>query len=127
MLFDKVLLFASENTTGLITPESTEIFENARQSILCYNSQIWQKNTGPFDITMGAFDGAQITDLVGLYILNELKEKIPEIEFGLYRDDGLGIHRRIPPSQIDKIRKKTVQNLRRNGSQDNCGNQSCQS
>ena len=106
VLFDKVLLFASENTTGLITPDSTEIFENARQSILCYNSQIWQKNTGPFDITMGAFDGAQITDLVGLYILNELKEKIPEIEFGLYRDDGLGIHRRIPPSQIDKIRKK---------------------
>ena len=47
-----------------------------------------------------------VIDLVGLYILNELKQKIPEIEFGLYRDDGLGIHRRIPPSQIDRIRKK---------------------
>ena len=83
-----------------------EIFENARQSILCYKDEVWQKSTGPFDITMGAFDGAQITDLVGIFILHQLKQEIPEIQFALYRDDGLGIHRRLPPSQLDAIRKK---------------------
>ena len=55
---------------------------------------------------MGALDGAQITDLVGLYILKELKHEIPEIDFALYRDDGIGIHKKIPLSHLERIKKK---------------------
>ena len=54
---------------------------------------------------MGAYDGAQITDLVGLMLLQKLKEKIPEIDFGLYRDDGLGIYDNLPLSHVEKIKK----------------------
>ena len=45
-----------------------------------------------FDIPMGAFDGAEISDLAGLYMLHKLIniEKVFNIdEAGLYRDDGL--------------------------------------
>ena len=36
---------------------------------------------------MGSYDGAETTDLVGLFLLNQLKH-LP-IDLGLYRDDGL--------------------------------------
>ena len=45
---------------------------------------------------MGAFGGAEVTDLVGIYILYYgLSKSIPDIEFGLYRVGGLGVHKRI--------------------------------
>ena len=59
---------------------------------------------------MGSYDGAELTDLVGLYILHKLKKTVPEIDFGLYRDDGLGIHRRIPATRLNKI-IKTIKGL----------------
>lgn len=53
-------------------------------------TKTWQKTTNPtFDVTMGAPDGAEICELVGLYILDTLRQKVPEMKFGLYRDDGL--------------------------------------
>ena len=67
----------------------------------------WQKTkNSDFDVTMGAPDGAEVCELVGLFILSELKAKIPEVNFGLYRDDGLGEHLRMPSKDIDKIRKR---------------------
>ena len=81
---------------------------NARKSILVNDGRIWSKNSGPWDITMGAYDGAQVTDLVGLYILFLLKNQINEIDFGLYRDDGLGIHRRLPLTKLNSIKNKII-------------------
>ena len=39
------------------------------------------------DVTMGSYDGAESTDLVGLFLLHQLKH-LP-IDIGLYRNDGL--------------------------------------
>ena len=43
-----------------------------------------------------SFNGAEICDLIGLFLLNEIKKSkiFIDNEFGLYRDDGLGILRR---------------------------------
>ena len=49
-----------------------------------------KKGQSKFDISMGAFHGAQACELVGLFLLNELAD-IPNLEAVLYRDDGLGI------------------------------------
>ena len=38
------------------------IFLNARKSVFYHYNGVWEKQTGLFDITMGAFDGAQMTD-----------------------------------------------------------------
>ena len=39
------------------------------------------------DITMGANDSAEITDLVGIYLLKKLGERFPDLRGGLYRDE----------------------------------------
>ena len=44
-----------------------------------------------FDVTMGSFDGAEICELVGIFILNHLGKRFGKENIGLYRDDGLAI------------------------------------
>jgi len=41
------------------------------------NGSLWPKkeNDGMFDVTMGNFDGAEVCELVGLFILNDLVSK----------------------------------------------------
>ena len=51
-------------------------------------------------------DGAQVTDLIGIYILHRLKTEIPEVNFTLYRDDGLGTHKKSPDTKIKSIKNK---------------------
>ena len=57
---------------------------------------------------MGAFDGAQVTDLIGLYILHRLKNEIPEVQFTLYRDDGLGTHKKFPDTKLKNIKNRLI-------------------
>ncbi len=40
---------------------------------------------------MGSYDGAEICELVGLFILNKLGQKFCKENIGPYRDDGLAI------------------------------------
>ena len=46
-----------------------------------------------FDVPMGSFDGAEICEVVGLYLLQKISDSglFHKGHFGLYRDDGLGI------------------------------------
>ena len=55
---------------------------------------------------MGAYDGAQITDLVGLFVLDRLNKSFPNITFKLYRDDGLGIHEHMTPRNMENTKKQ---------------------
>lgn len=103
-LFNEAIQFAEQFAP--ISNDDKKILKNARKSVLYHKNDVWEKQTGLFDITMGAFDGAQITDLVGLMILQKLKENVPQIKFALYRDDGIGVHSRIPASQMEKIKKQ---------------------
>ena len=44
---------------------------------------------GPFDVTMGSYDGAEICELVGIYIPSHLTTFIRKKDVGLYIDNGL--------------------------------------
>ena len=37
--------------------------------------QVMQKNHRPFDVTMGSYDGCELCELVGLYILHKMRQK----------------------------------------------------
>ena len=50
-----------------------------------------KKNSSSFDVTMGSYDGAEVCELVGLFILNDLCNEYGKDNIGLYRDDGLAI------------------------------------
>ena len=56
---------------------------------------------------MGGYDSAEVSDLVGLYLLNKLETIIPQNHVGLYRDDGLAVLSASGP-QMDRIRKEVI-------------------
>ena len=56
---------------------------------------------------MGSFDGAEVCELVGLYIQSNLENLPPKINFGLYRHDGLILSRNFNGQQIDKKEKRS--------------------
>ena len=65
-----------------------DIIMEARKTFLVSNGQKWVKKENPeIDVTLGAYDGAEISENVGLYLLSEI-DKIEGIEAGLYGDDG---------------------------------------
>ena len=55
---------------------------------------------------MGAYHGAQAYEIVGLYLLNLLRD-LPNMEASLYRDDGLGVTSSTPRQQ-EKLRQRIV-------------------
>ena len=55
---------------------------------------------------MGSYDGAEICELVGLFILNHLGKSFGKENIGLYRDDGLAIIKNKSARLADKTRKK---------------------
>ena len=59
-----------------------------------------------FDVTMGSHDGAEVCELVGLFLLNKLTVTFGKDNVGLYRDDGLLILRGTGGRQADQARKK---------------------
>ena len=55
---------------------------------------------------MGSNDGAEICELVGLFILNNLGKSFGEKNIGLYRDDGLAVIKSRSARLADKTRKE---------------------
>ena len=84
--------------------EEIEVILAARKSCLYLDGQAWSKKGGSiFDVGMGSFDGAEICELVGLFLLSELSGL--GIDIGLYRDDGLAASSK-SAREIENIKKK---------------------
>ena len=77
------------------------------------NGQPWiKKGSKPFDVTMGSWDGAETSDLVGLYLLSKLTDL--GIDIGLYRDDGLAVCDK-KPRRVELIKKKICKIFKEEG------------
>ena len=83
---------------------------HARKSLLFNKKTPWTKKDtkGTFDITMGSYDGAEVCELVGAHILNNLTTKYDNGQIGLYRDDGLAVFKDVTGSQAERIKKDTT-------------------
>ena len=57
---------------------------------------------------MGSFDGAEVCELVGLYLLNKIKPLLDSNNAGLYRDDGLAIVHKANGPKVDRLRKDII-------------------
>ena len=70
--------------TNKVTDEVRGLVKNTHKSFLIDNKgQVWVKQQGGlFDNTMGSYDGAETAELVGLYLLNQVREVLPNS--GLY-------------------------------------------
>ena len=72
-------------------------------------------NDDMFDVTMGSFDGAEVCELVGLFILNDLANKYGTNNIGLYRDDGIAIFKKITGPQSERTRKEITRCFKGHG------------
>ena len=52
---------------------------------------------------MGAFDGAELCEAVGNFLLYQLSKKYNKKDIGLYRGDGLTIFKSVSGSKAEKI------------------------
>ena len=61
---------------------------------------------------MGSFDGAEVCDLIGLFMLSQLKHL--KVNLGKYRDDALGVTC-LTPRQADLVKKDICRIYKQNG------------
>ena len=64
---------------------------------------------------MGSNDGAEVCELVGIYLLSLIADKYPMQDTGLYRDDGLAVIRSRTGRLSDKYRKDVTKIMKDNG------------
>ena len=93
-LFRKAIDYA-RSVNGIVIPKAdVNIMLQCRKSFLFCEGVPWVKlSQENFDVPQGCYDGAEVCEIVGLYLLDKLTQaKTPLFEIqniGLYRDDGL--------------------------------------
>ena len=71
-ILDTAINFAKQYTD--ISDENLRIIKHCRKSLLYNNHEPWKKKETDscFDLTMGSYDGAEVCELVGIYLLSLL-------------------------------------------------------
>ena len=108
---EKALNWADQHVN--ISAQEKEIIVSTKQNLLYNKGQAWvKKSDNPCDVMMGSWDGAEICELVGLFLLSQLQDL--NIKIGIYRDHGLTVATQ-RPQQIENIKNKICQVFRENG------------
>ena len=82
----------------------------ARKTLLFHEGVPWVKRSGNenFDVPMGSYDGAEVGELVGAFLLINLSHFIDKSNVCLYRDDGLGVFKSHSGPEIERKRKEII-------------------
>ena len=75
--------YAKQFTT--VSDEDEEIILHSRKTLLFNDNEPWVKagDCPMFDVAMGSYDGAEVCELVGLYIPHKLTTAFPDGNIGL--------------------------------------------
>ena len=97
-------------TCSDISDLDIHIIMECRRSLLVSNESQWTKTNNPnFDVAMGGYNSASLSDLISLYILYRLTTNfIDSKEIGIYRDDGLLRLKIVLTSNMKKLEKNLV-------------------
>ena len=107
-ILDTAINFAKQYTD--ISDENLRIIKHCDKSLLYNNHEPWKKkdiNTCS-DVTMGSYDGAEVCELVGIYLLSLLANIIDKSNSGLYRDEWLIFLRNVNGQKMDRVRKNVI-------------------
>ena len=111
-LLTEALEFAKQHVT--IKSKDRETIFHARKPLLYKEGELWfKKQSNNFDVTMGSYDGAEVCELIGIFILSLIANKYDPNNIGLYRDGGLAVFKNTSGPQSEKI-KKTFQKMFKN-------------
>ena len=90
-----------------ITKKAIEAIFHARKSLLYYNDEPWvKKGESNFDVSMSAYDGTEICELIAIFVLSLLNKHINKNHTGLCRDDSLAILKNTSSPEAEKQKKK---------------------
>ena len=90
-----------------ISEEDRDLFHHTKNSLLWHEGSAWVKRGEVnFDVAQGSFDGAETTDLCGLFLLSKLKE-LEEMNAGLYRDNMLAVTALQPKEDVKRKRNQS--------------------
>ena len=114
-MFDEAVSFAQLYYN--FTSDELEMIVHSRKTFFFWPDCTWVKKEGneDFHMPMGCYDGAEICKLVEIYIQNKLCKLINYKDFGLYRDDGLGILRNTSGPEADRKRKSVIKTFKECG------------
>ena len=98
----------------VIPLDKVEIIKLCRKTLLYYEDCVWIKKGegGNFDVSIGAYDGAEICELVGCVLLYSINKIMDPSSHGLYHNDGLIIVDKSTPKKCDRIRNNCISYLR---------------
>ena len=98
-----------------ISSEEEETIIHCRKYLLFSNIDRWIKKEGnkDFDVNMGSLDGAEVFELVGLYISYISSTKYGKKINGIYRDDRLVCFKNVNGPKADRIRKDFINIFRK--------------
>ena len=65
-----------------------------------------KKGESNFDITVRTYDGAEVCELIGIFMLSLLSKHINKNHIELYRNDGLAILKNNSRTEVEKFKKK---------------------
>ena len=97
-----------------VNTKDLKIILHARKSLLFNAEHTWiKKEGGLFDVTMGAYDGAEVCELVGTFLLSLIRSKYENV--GLYRDDGLAAFKNMSGPGNERIKKDIQKTFKEKG------------
>ena len=104
------LKFAGKYTN--VPNEDLSLIKNACKSVLYEQGNLWRKKranniSSLFDVAQGSFMGAELCELVGLFLLDGLKNIFGLERVGLYRDDGLAVLPNSSGFKVERLKKQT--------------------
>ena len=112
---EELLMAAFEwaGTLVTVTEEEKEVVNATKKALLYVEGQPWtKKGEREFDVSMGSYDGAEVCETVGLYMLSLLEPT--GVNLGLYRDDLLGVTS-LKGRPLEMMRQKIMSIFQQNG------------
>ena len=111
-LLIETLEFAKQHVA--IKSNDRETIFHARKSLLYNEGEPWiKKQSNNFDVAMGSYDGAEVCELIGIFMLSLIGNIYSRNNIGLCRDDGFAVFKNTSGQQSEKI-KKTFQKMFKN-------------
>ena len=109
-LLIEALEFAKQHVT--IKSKDREKIFHVRKFLLYIEGKPWvKKQSNNFDVAMVSYDGAEVCELISIFMLSLIGDIYNRNNMGLYRDDKLAVFKSRSSPQSEKIKKTFSKNV----------------
>ena len=80
-----------------------------------YRSMVKKDDDEDFDVLMGGYEGTEICEVIGTYLLYQIDNVISKENIGLCKDDGLGMFNNVSGPDVERKKKYLIRIFKSNG------------